>query len=541
MKNRLFLVGLLLAWLVSACSTVPPAPEPAQSPTADGTLTALDGQPILQIDSGGHMAKIQDIFFTHDGNTLISASDDKTVRVWDIASGKTIRILRGQIGPGDEGKIYAAALSPDNRWLAVGGWLKGEDNRHIIRLIDLLSGQVVHLLKGHRAVINALAFSADSRRLVSGSADNTARIWDVVSGANLQTLSGHSDAIYAVAFSPDGHLAATGSDDHSLKFWDSATGKLLADLPGHTDKVRSVTFTPDGRYLLSGSHDRTIRLWDGQTGAAIKVLAQQDSRVNSLSVSVDGSKVLTGSGTGENYKNNIFAIPSGERLISFSGHQNTVLATAISPDGNTAATGGGNNSEIYLWDIRTGTIQQRLIGRGGSIWSAGFAGDGRSIAWGRVPQTGNRIMNTALEHSFQLQDAAGNFSLMLDSPVDSAAQPGSSASPRFLRALDTAGAISVGTASGDIDPTLQIKKDGQVLHTITRGTTTGNEHRSITLTPDGRTVISGGSFGVLTSYDTASDRKLRDFTGHTGDVWAVAPSPDGRLLVSGSHDQTVKL
>ncbi|MBX9637654.1 MAG: caspase family protein [Nitrosomonas sp.] len=533
MKNRLFLVGLLLTWLVSACSTMPPAPEPAQSAIADATRTVPDGQPILQIDSGGHMAMIKNIFFTHDGKMLISASDDKTVRVWDLASGKTIRILRGQIGPGDEGKIYAAALSPDNRWLALGGWFNDDS----IRLIDLLSGQVVRLLQDHRNVILSLAFSADGRRLVSGSFDNTARIWDVTSGANLQTLSGHRDPIYAVAFSPDGRFAVTGSFDHSLKLWDSATGKPLADLPGHTDKVRSVAFTPDGRYLLSGSWDQTIRLWDGQTGASIKVLARQDSRVVSLSISPDGSKVLTGSGTGDNNKNNIFAIPSGERLVSFSGHQNTVLATAISPDGKTAATGGGNNQEIYLWDIRTGTIQQRLVGRGGQIWIVGFAGDGQSIAWGRVPRTVEIMSLTALEHSFQLQDAAGNFSLMLGKPVDSTAQAGSPASPRFLRALGTAGAISVGTASGRIDPTLQIKKDGQVLHTITRDGTTG----SITLTPDGRTVISGGSWGVLTSYDTASGRKLRDFTGHTGDVWAVAPSPDGRLLVSGSTDQTVRL
>lgn len=170
MKNRLSLVWLLLAGLVCACSTVPPALEPAQSP--DTFQAVPDGQPILQIDSGGHMAVIRDIFFTHDDNTLISASDDKTVRVWDIASGKTLRILRGQIGPGHEGKIFAAALSPDNRWLAIGGYSTDDS----IRFIDLLSGQVVRLLKGHRGIISALAFSADSRRLVSGSFDKTARI-----------------------------------------------------------------------------------------------------------------------------------------------------------------------------------------------------------------------------------------------------------------------------------------------------------------------------------------------------------------------------
>ncbi|PTQ78557.1 WD40 repeat protein [Nitrosomonas oligotropha] len=535
MKNRLLLVGLLLAWLISACNTVPPTPDPAQSPIADATRTAADGQPILQIDSGGHMAIIKNIFFTHDGKMLISASNDKTVRVWDITSGKTIRILRGQIGPGVEGKIYAAALSPDDRWLALGGWFIREDNSYI-RLIDLLSGQVVRLLKGHRNVIQSLAFSADSRRLVSGSADTTARIWDVASGASLHTLNGHRNAIYAVAFSPDGRLTVTGSDDHSLKLWDSATGKQLADLHGHTDKVRSVAFTPDGRYLLSGSWDQTIRLWNSQTGAANKVLARQDATVDHLSIAPDGSKVLTGAGYGQKI-NNVFAIPSGERLASFSGHQNVVVATAISPDGKTAATGDGDSHEIYLWDIHTGTIQQHLIGRGELIWSIGFADDGRSITWGKTWSQESLLRKGEVEHSFQLKDAVGNFSLALGKLIGSTAQSDS----RFLHAIGTAGAISVGTASGQRDATLQIKKNGRVLHTVTRDGTNGYFHQSITLTPDGRTVVSGSGNGNITAYDTASGRKLRDFIGHTGDVWAVAPSPDGRLLVSGSGDQTVRL
>ena len=105
--------------------------------------------PILSIDSGGHMAKISDIMFTKDGKYLVSASEDKTLRVWDVQSCETVRVLRGQMGEGQEGKIYAAALSPDNQWLAVGGQMKGEDGNHKIRLINFRTGEVLRLLKGN--------------------------------------------------------------------------------------------------------------------------------------------------------------------------------------------------------------------------------------------------------------------------------------------------------------------------------------------------------------------------------------------------------
>jgi len=94
--------------------------------------------------------------------------------------------------------------------------------------------------------------------------------------------------------------------------------------------------------------------------------------------------VVTGAGYGAGKTNNVFSMPSGKKLISFTRHENVVLATAISPDGATAATGGGNDNEIYLWDIKTGNIRHRLAGTGNPIWSAGFSKDGRSIAWGRT-------------------------------------------------------------------------------------------------------------------------------------------------------------
>jgi len=197
MKHQPWLLAFAL--ILAALTTTPAFTAPPPPTTS----------PILQIDSGGHMAIIRDVIFTNDGRYLVSASDDKTVRVWDVLSGKTVRIIRGQIGEGREGKIFAAALSPDNKWLAVGGRLGKEDNP--IRIHDFQTGQVMRLLKGHENVINALAFSQDNRLLISGSYDNTAFIWDAATGQSLHHLQGHSDNIYAAAFSPDSRLAVTGS------------------------------------------------------------------------------------------------------------------------------------------------------------------------------------------------------------------------------------------------------------------------------------------------------------------------------------------
>jgi len=272
----------------------------------------LAAKPILTIDTGGHKALIRDVMFTKDGRYLVSASDDKTIRVWNTSTGEVVRVLRGQMESGAEGKIYAAALTQNDRLLGGGGGLWhmvfGIDGGKVgdIRLINFQTGEVIALLKGHRGVINGLAFSPDGNRLISGSGDKTARIWNARTQKTIHVLKGHTDYIYAVAFSPDGSMAVTGSDDDSLKLWNAKSGALIKTLKGHTYNVRSVAFTPNGKYLLSGSYDKTIRMWDGRTGKFIKVLASQNRTVDGLSISPDGTKVLTGFA-------NVFSIPFGKK------------------------------------------------------------------------------------------------------------------------------------------------------------------------------------------------------------------------------------
>ncbi|OQX23953.1 MAG: hypothetical protein BWK80_23375, partial [Desulfobacteraceae bacterium IS3] len=388
----IFLIALMMAACLPENARLPNKAQAADKAPSPGNVRTEERSiqrqtPILSIDTGGHMALIRDIMFTKDGKYLVSASDDKTVRVWDVQTGDIVRVIRGQIAEGDEGKIYAAALSPDNRWLAVGGFMAhghGIDDDKVgnIRLIDFRTGEIVRLLKGHEDVVNGLAFSPDSTRLISGSSDKTARIWDIESGKSLHTLSGHTERIFAVAFSPEGARAVTGSFDDTLRLWNTETGELISALTGHKDNVKSAAFTPDGKYLLSGSYDKSIRLWDGKTGKFIKVLNSTGLQVNNISISPDSHSLLM-SGDNGGYYGQVFSIPDGKKLLSFTKHENIVLATAISPDGRLAATGGGSDKEIYLWDIRTGEVKQKLVGKGKIIWSVVFGRDGRTVAWGK--------------------------------------------------------------------------------------------------------------------------------------------------------------
>jgi WD40 repeat protein len=278
-----------------------------------------DDKPILMLDTGGHQAKINGIAFTADGKHVVSAGDDKVVRVWEWRAGKTVRAIRGQVGPGDEGKIYAIALSADGRWLAVGGWTDKSGSSvpccGDIRLYDFATGELKALLKGHTSVVDALAFSPDSKRLVSGSGlgDLSAIIWDVAARRPLHRLQGHTDVLYGVGFTPDGARAVTASFDQTLRLWNVADGTLMKEMPGHGDKVRVLAVSPKDGTIASGDVGGEIRLWDGKTGAFLRTLARQGGSVGSLGFSPDGGLLLSTCGTfGDcEFKQRIFDVASG--------------------------------------------------------------------------------------------------------------------------------------------------------------------------------------------------------------------------------------
>ena len=371
----------LITLLLVACS--PNNPNLTKS-FRHTSSTQKSTEAILKLDTKGHTARIRDIIVTKSGD-IISASDDKSVRVWDSATGREKRKILGQIGAGSEGKIYAMALSPNEEFLAIGGFMGeghgvNDDLVGSIRIYNYKTGKLLKVLKSHTNVVHDLSFSKDGRYLISGSADKTAIIWSAKSFGLLDTITFHKREVYAVKIikKANGYFAITAGYDNRIALYNMQTKEVIKS----DKKPYKLQFLAVSKeHIAVCGFGKEIQIYDYNLNP-INTIHSKTTPFG-LAYSLDGEFLIAGFSF--EYKKptdvlNIYSANRGyKRIQSFKRHTNLTMAVAFL-DKYRAISGGGDNKEIYIWDIATAKVKKKIEGVGEVVWSVGIDGD--SIAWG---------------------------------------------------------------------------------------------------------------------------------------------------------------
>ncbi|MBD2520656.1 trypsin-like peptidase domain-containing protein [Nostoc sp. FACHB-973] len=320
--------------------TTAPAPKPPVPTVPSAAKFTLPKTLIghSQKDIGNNLLEgsVNSVAISPDGRTLASASSDKTIKIWNLATRQEIRTLNGH-----SNRVNSVAISPDGRTLV------SASNDKTIKIWNLVTRQEVRTINAHSAWVNSVAFSSDGSTLASGSDDRTIKIWNVATGQEIRTLNGHSDGVNSVAFSSDGRTLASGSDDRTIKIWNVATGQEIRTLNGHSHWVNSVAFSPDGKTLASTSLDETIKIWNIVTGEEISTLNGHSHWVNSVAFSPDGRTLASGVG---NKTIKIWNLSTGQEIRTLYGHSSSITSVAFSPDGKTLAS-GSSDATINIWRL----------------------------------------------------------------------------------------------------------------------------------------------------------------------------------------------
>ena len=502
----------------------------------------------------GHTDYVRSAALSADGTRLASASLDRTLRIWDTATGGSLSVINFDawaiaISPkGDrmaatplmsgtaklwdsDGKLLrelpgeysvnALAFSPDGTRLAIG---TGEGN---VVVWDADSGARLHTLATPIGYgVRALSFSSDGTRIVSGHAKGLIAVWNALTGERVGSFAGSISDPGEVQFSPDGALVTTSTG----KAWDAASGALRHDFKKPSDG--KVVFSPDGKHAMAGGSEKVV-LWDVASGKELRRF-DYPATAHTLAFSRDGALAIV---AGSAKEIDLWDIARGRLVQRFSG-VGSHSSIALSPDGTRLAA-GDDNSNLTIWNIKTGAIIRRQK-------------EPENIDQLQFSPDGSRIIGRSYRLECHWYDKVGALcmSVFPRTPIYSM-KLWNSDSGALLGTFS--GVPSALAPDGRLLATLvPEKRDGkftwpvalwQTADAARAGTLSGPDSSvtALAFSPDGRRLIAGHYDGTLTLFEVATGKLVHNNAGHRGAVPSAAFSPDGARLVSTGDDKVTKV
>jgi len=467
----------------------------------DGALLAVAHRTALSIlDSTtlrektrlrGHALAVTAVAWAPSQNTLVTASRDETIRIWEPQSGRELRKLEGHVDG-----VNALAFAASGARFASAG------SDGTVRIFDLGSTKEVARIDAKAGSALSVSIADDDKLVLAGYHDGIARLLRS-DGAIVTTIEA-SAPVHAVALGPKAKWAAVAGGDDSVRIHALPSGKLLRRLEGHTANITALSLASDGSRLASASADQSVRVWDPTTGALVHTLDGHAVMALAVAFSKDGKRIASGSyGTLHSWD-----AASGKEAGRIAGHALPIHALAMSNVSPVIAT-GSTDGVVRLWD--SAGAPKKLESHTGSIEALAFSIDGSQLA------------SASLDRTVHLWESNG---------VDRGALDGAVGVVRTLSfALDgrtlITGAPDAGLLSWD---------------TVTRKLRFGDSIgiRGFARSPDGSklAIAAAGASVILREL---GGTEIARMTGHTGPIEAVAFSPDGRIVASGSADRTIRL